>query len=49
MASAALGLLRDEELWSRFSREARRRAVEAFPRDAIVDRYRGLYEATLAG
>lgn len=49
MAAAALRLLRDDGLWRRFSAEGRRRAVEEFPREAIVARYRGLYEATLAG
>jgi L-malate glycosyltransferase len=47
MADAALGLLTDEERWRRFSSEARRRAVEDFPTDDIVSRYRKLYEATL--
>ena len=47
MADAALTLLRDPEKWSAFSRNARRRAVEAFPTDAIVARYRDLYEKTL--
>jgi N-acetyl-alpha-D-glucosaminyl L-malate synthase BshA len=48
MAEAALRLLRDEPLWQEFSREARKRAVEEFPRDTIVSRYRALYEGTLA-
>jgi N-acetyl-alpha-D-glucosaminyl L-malate synthase BshA len=47
MAEAALTLLRDPEKWSDFSRNARRRAVEAFPTAAIVARYRDLYEKTL--
>ncbi|HEX9688821.1 MAG TPA: N-acetyl-alpha-D-glucosaminyl L-malate synthase BshA [Thermoanaerobaculia bacterium] len=47
MADAALGLLTDDECWRRFSSEARRRAVEDFPTDDIVSRYRKLYEATL--
>ncbi|HEX9147547.1 MAG TPA: N-acetyl-alpha-D-glucosaminyl L-malate synthase BshA [Thermoanaerobaculia bacterium] len=47
MAEAALTLLRDPEKWHRFSSEARRRAVEEFPTDEIVSRYRKLYEATL--
>jgi N-acetyl-alpha-D-glucosaminyl L-malate synthase BshA len=47
MAEAALTLLRDPEKWRRFSEEARRRAVEEFPTDEIVSRYRKLYEATL--
>ncbi len=47
MAADALGLLRDEERWRAFSRAARQRAVEDFPRDEIVLRYRALYEETL--
>jgi N-acetyl-alpha-D-glucosaminyl L-malate synthase BshA len=47
MADAALSLLRDPEKWRRFSSEARRYAVEEFPTDEIVSRYRKLYEATL--
>ena len=47
MADAALSLLHDPERWQRFSAEARRRAVEEFPTEEIVSRYRGLYEATL--
>lgn len=49
MAAGALGLLRDEERWRAFSRAARQRAVEDFPRDEIVLRYRALYEETLSG
>ncbi len=49
MAEAALGLLRDSEKWKAFSREARRRAVEEFPTEAAVGRYRELYARTLAG
>ena len=47
MADAALALLCDEERWARFSKEARRRAVEGFPTREIVSRYRKLYEETL--
>ena len=47
MAEAALALLTDEEARRRFAAEARRRAVEEFPTDEIVSRYRKLYEATL--
>jgi glycosyltransferase involved in cell wall biosynthesis len=47
MAAAALTLLHDPEKWSDFSRNARRRAVEAFPTAASVARYRELYEKTL--
>ena len=49
MAAAALSLLRDPEKLATFSREARRRAVEEFPEEAAVERYRKLYEETLAG
>ncbi|HSS45220.1 MAG TPA: N-acetyl-alpha-D-glucosaminyl L-malate synthase BshA, partial [Thermoanaerobaculia bacterium] len=49
MAAAALELLGNEKRWRDFSRAARRRAVEDFPRDEIVGRYRALYEETLAG
>jgi N-acetyl-alpha-D-glucosaminyl L-malate synthase BshA len=47
MAEGALALLEDPVLWKQFSVEARRRAVEEFPTDEIVSRYRSLYEATL--
>jgi len=47
MADAALTLLEDPDRWRSFSSEARRRAVEEFPTDEIVSRYRQLYEATL--
>jgi N-acetyl-alpha-D-glucosaminyl L-malate synthase BshA len=47
MADAALSLLEDPEVWRQFSSEARRRAVEEFPTDEIVSRYRQLYETTL--
>lgn len=47
MAAAAVSLLEDPVLWKQFSVEARRRAVEEFPTDEIVSRYRSLYEATL--
>jgi len=49
MAEAALSLLRNEEKWRHFSREARRRAVEEFPTESIIARYRVLYEKTLQG
>jgi N-acetyl-alpha-D-glucosaminyl L-malate synthase BshA len=48
MASAALRLLGDPELWQRFSAESRRRAEREFPTDALVGRYRALYEKTLS-
>ena len=47
MAEAALGLLRDPGKLEAFSREARRRAVEEFPTERAVARYRRLYEETL--
>jgi N-acetyl-alpha-D-glucosaminyl L-malate synthase BshA len=49
MAEAALSLLRDPQKHEAFSREARRRAVEEFPQDAMVARYRKVYEDTLGG
>ena len=48
MARGALALLEDPALWNRFSADCRRRAQEEFPTDALVARYRALYEATLA-
>ncbi len=47
MAKAAMSLLSDTDLWSKFSRAARRRAEVDFPTDALVSRYRALYEKTL--
>jgi glycosyltransferase involved in cell wall biosynthesis len=47
MAEAALSLLRDPEKFALFSSEARRRAVEEFPTETAVARYRKLYEETL--
>ena len=47
MAEAALSLLEDPERWRQFSADARRLAVEEFPTDEIVSRYRRVYEATL--
>jgi N-acetyl-alpha-D-glucosaminyl L-malate synthase BshA len=47
MAEAALSLLRDGEKLAAFSREARRRAVDEFPTERAVARYRQLYEDTL--
>jgi N-acetyl-alpha-D-glucosaminyl L-malate synthase BshA len=49
MARGALRLLEDAALWSRFSADCRRRAEQEFPTEALVGRYRALYEATLAG
>jgi L-malate glycosyltransferase len=47
MAQAALDLIRDREKWQRFSRASRQRAVEQFPTEGIVARYRATYERTL--
>jgi N-acetyl-alpha-D-glucosaminyl L-malate synthase BshA len=49
MARGALALLDDPALWARFSADCRRRAIEEFPTEALVGRYRALYEATLSG
>ncbi len=47
MARGALALLQDTGLWEHFSTAARRRAEVDFPTDALVSRYRALYEKTL--
>jgi N-acetyl-alpha-D-glucosaminyl L-malate synthase BshA len=47
MAEAGLALLSNPARWDAFSAAARKRAVEAFPTDATVARYRALYERTL--
>ena len=44
MAAAALRLLGDEALRRRLGEEGRRQAVERFSQDAVVTRYRALYE-----
>jgi L-malate glycosyltransferase len=44
MAEAAMRLLGDEELRQRLGRAARRRAVEQFSQDAVVQRYRSIYQ-----
>ncbi len=44
MAEAALRLLGDEDLRRRMARASRRRAVEVFSQDAVVQRYRAIYE-----
>ena len=49
MAAAALGLLRDDERRRRFGAAGRRRAVEVFGQEAVVARYRALYERVIAG
>ncbi len=47
MAQAAMKLLSDAALWTKFSANARLRAQRDFPTDALVSRYRALYEKTL--
>jgi glycosyltransferase involved in cell wall biosynthesis len=47
MVDAVLYLLSNPARWDAFSAAARKRAVEAFPTDATVARYRALYERTL--
>ena len=42
-----MSLLSDADLWSKFSAAARRRAELDFPTEALVSRYRALYEKTL--
>ncbi|HEX3553474.1 MAG TPA: N-acetyl-alpha-D-glucosaminyl L-malate synthase BshA [Thermoanaerobaculia bacterium] len=44
MAAAALRLLGDEELRRRMGEEGRRQAIARFSQDAVVARYRALYE-----
>jgi N-acetyl-alpha-D-glucosaminyl L-malate synthase BshA len=44
MAEAALRLLKDEELRRAFGAAGRRRAVEVFSQDAVVARYKAIYE-----
>ena len=44
MAAAALRLLGDDDLRRRFGEEGRRQAVERFSQDAVVGRYRSLYQ-----
>ena len=47
MADATLRLVTDPALWRRFSDSARERAISKYPTDAIVGRYRALYENVL--
>jgi len=44
MAAAALRLLTDDELHRQFGRAGRRRAVEEFGQDTVVQRYRSIYQ-----
>jgi N-acetyl-alpha-D-glucosaminyl L-malate synthase BshA len=48
MAAGAIGLLADPERHRAFARRGRALAVERFAEEAIVGRYRGLYERVLA-
>jgi N-acetyl-alpha-D-glucosaminyl L-malate synthase BshA len=44
MAAAALRLLQDEDLRRRFGRAGRERAIQVFSQDAVVARYREIYQ-----
>lgn len=44
MAAAALRLLQDEDLRRRMGAAGRRRAVEVFSQEAVVQRYRAIYD-----
>jgi N-acetyl-alpha-D-glucosaminyl L-malate synthase BshA len=48
MANAALRLLGDEDLRRSFGAAGRRRAVETFGQDAVVARYKAIYERVAA-
>ena len=43
-----LRLLRDQELWARFSRAARARAEQRYSADLVVPMYERVYEEVLA-
>lgn len=47
MASKVLMLLKDAQLWHRFSANARKLAVEKFPIDRIIDQYEEYYRKIL--
>ncbi|MFC1574578.1 N-acetyl-alpha-D-glucosaminyl L-malate synthase BshA [Gemmatimonadota bacterium] len=49
MAEAGVKLLRDPQLWTRFSEAARADAVERFSSETIVPRYEELYEEIVRG
>jgi N-acetyl-alpha-D-glucosaminyl L-malate synthase BshA len=49
MAKAALRLLQDEELRRAFGAAGRRRAVEVFSQEAVVARYKAIYERVAVG
>jgi L-malate glycosyltransferase len=44
MAAAALKLLTDDGLHRQFGEAGRRRAVETFGQDTVVQRYRSIYQ-----
>ena len=48
MAASSLRLLRDRELWDRFSRAARARAEQHYSADLVVPMYERVYEEVLA-
>ncbi|MEO8189650.1 MAG: N-acetyl-alpha-D-glucosaminyl L-malate synthase BshA [Acidobacteriota bacterium] len=47
MAEATLRLVTDPDLWKKFSQSARERAISQYPTEAVVGRYRALYENVL--
>ncbi len=47
MAEATLRLVTDPDLWKKFSQSARERAITQYPTEAVVGRYRALYENVL--
>ena len=49
MAEAGVSLLRDQELWSRFSQAARVDSVERFSSDKILPLYEDLYREVVRG
>ena len=49
MGAAAIDLLRDDARWRTMSESARQRALEEFPEEKIVARYRSIYELALRG
>jgi L-malate glycosyltransferase len=44
MAAAAMRLLADEDLRRRLGRQGRQRAIDQFSQDAVVQRYRSIYQ-----
>jgi glycosyltransferase involved in cell wall biosynthesis len=49
MAEAALSLLFDDETRRAFGAAGRRRALQCFSQDAVVARYRAIYERVAGG